>query len=176
MTETKDLSIRYETNPFIDDGFVIRTAKKQVEIYKGFANKSVLVNQHTGEISGTHVITHRKVDKEEFVKIFSKNIALTFELNRSGIKAFNVLIWAIQRKALEKDVVILDMHTLSGFINENKVGEFSLPTFRRGLSELESANIIAKTKRLGCYYINPSFVFNGNRIAFTNSIELDDKK
>ena len=45
--------------------------------------------------------------------------------------------------------------------------KLSLATFKRGLNELEKAKIIAKTIRQGRYYINPNFVFNGDRIAFT---------
>lgn len=47
----------------------------------------------------------------------------------------------------------------------------SLPTFKRGLNELEKAQIIAKTMRQGRYFINPNFVFNGDRVAFSTVIE-----
>ncbi|WP_259272006.1 hypothetical protein [Klebsiella pneumoniae] len=36
---------------------------------------------------------------------------------------------------------------------------------------MEKAKIIAKTMRQGRYFINPNFVFNGDRIAFTTVIE-----
>lgn len=35
----------------------------------------------------------------------------------------------------------------------------------------ENAKIIAKHLRAGDYYINPNFVFNGDRIAFSTVIE-----
>jgi hypothetical protein len=44
---------------------------------------------------------------------------------------------------------------------------------KRGLAELEKARIIAKTLRQGRYFINPNFVFNGDRVAFTTLIERD---
>ncbi|MBC9222158.1 hypothetical protein IBK32_10680, partial [Escherichia coli] len=40
-----------------------------------------------------------------------------------------------------------------------------------GLAELEAAKIIAKHLRPGWYFINPNFIFNGDRIAFTTVIE-----
>jgi DNA-binding GntR family transcriptional regulator len=49
--------------------------------------------------------------------------------------------------------------------------KLSLPTFKRGISDLEKAQLVAKAKRKGWYYINPHFVFNGDRIAFTTLIE-----
>ena len=50
-----------------------------------------------------------------------------------------------------------------------------MATFKRGINELEKASIIAKTLRKGRYYINPNFVFNGDRIDFTNLIERKAK-
>jgi hypothetical protein len=42
---------------------------------------------------------------------------------------------------------------------------------KRGLNELENASIIAKTIRKSFYFINPNFIFNGNRVAFTTVID-----
>ena len=47
----------------------------------------------------------------------------------------------------------------------------STATFLRGLAELVKAQIIAKTMRQGWYFINPNFIFNGDRVAFTTVIE-----
>lgn len=47
----------------------------------------------------------------------------------------------------------------------------SIATLKRGITELEKAQIIAKTVRKGRYFINPNFIFNGDRIAFTTVIE-----
>ena len=52
----------------------------------------------------------------------------------------------------------------------------SLATFKRGINELEKAQIVAKTIRQGRYFINPNFVFNGDRIAFTTVIERKENK
>jgi DNA-binding GntR family transcriptional regulator len=49
--------------------------------------------------------------------------------------------------------------------------KLSIATFKRGINELENAKIIAKTIRKGWYFINPNFIFNGDRIAFTTVIE-----
>ena len=51
---------------------------------------------------GTHVTTFKRVDSEQFVKLFTANIGLTFDLSSAGIKAFNVLLWAVQKQAFAK--------------------------------------------------------------------------
>jgi len=167
----KNKSIRYEKNPFLDE-LVINTKSKSVKISTLGKEDNILVNQTTGEVRGTHVVSYRQVDPDKFVKVFAENIALTFDLTAAGIKAFNVLMFSVMEKAIGRDEVLLDIYTLEEFLNINKrIKNFSAPTFHRGLKELENAKIIAKTKRKGWYFINPSFVFNGDRIAFSTIIE-----
>lgn len=166
--------VRYKTNPFLDD-MIVPVKGQKVQISKLGKDNNILVNQSTGEIHGTHVTTYRKVDSEQFVKLFTANIALTFQLSSAGIKAFGVLLWVVQNKALSKDEVDLDSFVLDEFCELHKDSEpplrLSLPTFKRGITELEKAQIIAKTIRKGRYFINPNFVFNGDRVAFTTVIE-----
>ena len=165
---------RYKTNPFIAE-MVIPVKERRVKLSKLGRDDNILINQGTGEIHGTHVTTFKKVDGEQFVKLFTANIALTFDLSAAGIKAFSVLLWAVQKGALSKDEVDLDALMLEEFMAEHKDKEpplkLAIATFLRGLAELSKAQIIAKTMRRGRYFINPNFIFNGDRIAFTTVIE-----
>ena len=171
--------VRYKTNPFLE-GMTIPVKGKQVRLSKIGEDNNVLINQDTGEVHGTHVATFKRVDGEQFVKLFTANIALTFDLSSAGIKAFNVLMWAVQRSAISKDEVDFDNFVLEEFLEEYKDIDrplrLSLATFKRGINELEKAQIVAKTIRQGRYFINPNFVFNGDRIAFTTVIERKENK
>lgn len=165
---------RYKENPFIGD-MVIPTKHKMVKLSKLGRDDNVLVNQNTGEMHGTHVTTFKKVDAEQFVKLFTANIALTFELKSAGLKALNVLIWAVQHMSIGKDQIDLDAYTLEEFLsfhnNKSSTLKLSAATYSRGIAELEKVQILAKTMKKGRYYINPNFIFNGDRIAFTTLIE-----
>ncbi len=165
---------RYGENPFRDN-MMLPISTKSIRLSRLGKDDNVLVNQSTGEIRGTHVTTYKRVDSEQFIKLFTANIALTFELRAAGIKAFNVLVWAVQNKAMDKDLVPLDKIVLDEFLENHRDRErpikLSLPTFWRGLAELEKSQIIAKYLRKGWYYLNPNFCFNGDRIAFTTLIE-----
>lgn len=175
-------TVRYEENPFIE-GMIVPVKSRNVQLSRLGRDQNILVNQSTGEIQGTHVTTYRRVDSEEFVKLFTANIALTFELKAAGIKAFSVLVWILQEKGISKDLAPLDKFVLDDFLEAHKDKKLALSqaTFARGLSELETAKIIAKHLRPGWYFINPNFIFNGDRIAFTTVIErkkreqVDDK-
>jgi len=161
---------RYEENPFLID-MVIPIKSKQVRLSKIGRDDNILINSGTGEVLGTHLTTYKRVDGEQFIKLFTTNIGLVFDLNAAGIKALTVLIWAVQNYGLAKDSVDLDMLTLENFLKNEHDKKLSHSTFKRGLSELENAKIIAKTLRKGKYFINPNFIFNGDRIAFTTVIE-----
>ena len=171
-------AIRYKENPFLQD-MVIPVKDRQVRLSATGKSDNILINQATGEVRGTHVTTYKRVDGQQFVKLFTTNIAMTFGLSAQGIKAFTVLMWALQNKAMAKDEVYLDTHTREDFIDaheEDRPLRLSQPTFARGLAELTKAQIIAKTLRQGVYWINPNFVFNGDRIAFTTLIERQSKE
>lgn len=173
MTDKKKRQkiIRYEENPFIDN-MIVPIKGQKIQISRLGRDDNILVNQSTGEVQGTHVTTYKNVDTEQFVKLFTANIALTFELGAAGIKAFGVLAWILQDRSISKDLVPLDKFVLEDFLKaQEKKLALSQATFSRGLAELERAKIIAKHLRQGWYFINPNFVFNGDRIAFTSIIE-----
>lgn len=151
---------------------VVPVKGRQVRLSRLGKDDNVLVNQSTGEVLGTHVTTYKPVDGEQFVKLFTANVGLAFDLTSAGVKGFTVLIWTVQNYGLAKDEIHLDVLTLERFLaaQEGKK-QLSLATFKRGLAELEGAQIIAKTMRKGVYFINPNFVFNGDRLAFTTVIE-----
>lgn len=163
--------VRYAESPFRAD-LVIPMKDRQVKLSRLGRDSNVLINNETGEVHGTHVTTFKRVDSERFIKLFTQNIALTFDLKAAGIKAFTVLAWAMQEKSLDRDLVPLDKLVLEEFLEQNSL-KMSQATFWRGLAELEQAKIIAKHIRQGWYFINPNFVFNGDRIAFTQVIERE---
>ena len=179
-------TIRYKENPFLKD-MLIPVGNKNISFSALGKDENILVNQSTGEVTGTHVVARKRVDTTKFVKTFADYVAFTFELTRAGNKALRVVMWALQHKCINKDTVVLDKYTHEEFLetwgfSEDEKAErnkkkseqkpaLSYPTFARGLGELERAKIIAKTMRTGFYFINPNLMFNGDRIAFTTVIE-----
>src|SRR5699024_8606805 len=98
--------IRYEKNPFTED-MIITVKERQVKLSKLDKDENNLINPKTGEVLGTHLTTYKRVDGDQFITIITHNIALTFDLKSAGIKAFNVLLWTLQNKAISKDLIRL---------------------------------------------------------------------
>lgn len=168
-------SERHKENPFIE-GMMIPIGTKSVRISRLGKDDNVLVNQHTGEVTGTHVVARKYVDKERFVKTYADYMAFTFELSKAGNKALRVVMWTMKEFSIGKDMCVLDSYTYEEFMEHHKDSEppltLSYPTFQRGLKELEKSKIIAKSMRVGHYFINPSCLFNGDRqVAFSTVLE-----
>lgn len=171
--ERKEIT-RHKENPFIEDLNVsVRT--KQIKVSKLGKDDNVLVDRETGEAKGTFVGTYKQVDDEQFLKLFTANIALTFELKSAGIKAFNVVCWMMQQKAIDKALITIDRYVLEDF-NEAHKKKLSKSVLYRGLDNLIENKIIARSRREGDYFINPSFMFNGDRIVFATIIERRKKE
>jgi len=163
--------VRYKTNPFLED-FAIKKKDKMVKVSVLGKENNVLVNNDTGEVVGTHTIAIKKVDSEQFIKLFTQNIAWAFDLSSAGIKAFTVVAWIVQNEALNKDTIVISAYSIEEF-NARNQKNISLQTFYRGLRELEKNKIIAKHQAQALYFINPNFIFNGDRVAFTTIIERE---
>lgn len=162
--------VRHKENPFIQD-LEIKIRHKNVKVSKLGKRDSIdLIDTGTGEHHGTYIGTTKKVDEEQFLKLFTANIAMTFDLKAPGIKAFNVLCFVMQNTAIERDKIFIDKFVLEEF-NEAHKKKLSKAVLYRGLSELIDSKIIARSQREGEYFINPNFVFNGDRIVFTTVIE-----
>ncbi len=170
--ETKEI-IRHTENPFIES-MDISVRTKQIKVQKLGKDRNVLIDQE-GEQHGTYVGTYKKVDDEQFLKLFTANIALTFELKAAGIKAFNIVCWLMQEKAIERDLITIDKYTLEDF-NKQHNKKLSRAVLYRGIDDLINNKIIARARREGDYFINPSFMFNGDRIVFATVIERKNQR
>jgi len=150
---------RYENSPFLER-LHVRTHGKMLTVARGTA----LLDTDTGELQGTTVIAQIKyVDNEEFVKIFTKNLAVWFDLKKSALRVFGALLQEIQRSAIGKDIVFFDHGNKA--LKDFKI---SKPAFYRGLDELIDKGFIARHKSSGLVFINPAMFFNGDRAVFIN--------
>jgi hypothetical protein len=81
------------------------------------------------------------------------------------------------QNTISKDVVCLDKYALSDFLEAHpRIKSYTFRTLQRGLNELVNCQILARHYHQGSFYINPYFMFNGDRIAFTTVIERDTSK
>ncbi len=148
-------------NPFIVDvSRSLKTKFKSDGVVK--AGRTSLINEETGEVvDDVHFYGQRKVvDTETFVKIFSGRLKDIFDLSKTAVNVLLYIIDSIQKPMnINRDVVYLDIEDIG-----NWCGYSAKSTAYQGLVELMKAGMIAKYKKRNFYYIDPSLIFNGNRV------------
>jgi hypothetical protein len=158
---------KYEKNPFIE-AITIKTRAKKLTVARG----STIVDMNTGEIEGlTEVAQLVEVDEGQFIKLFTKDLAIWFDLNKSGIRVFGCLLAAVQASAIGRDIVYI-AH------DSEAVKEFGMSkqTFYRGLEELLTKGFIARHRSESWYFINPAMFFNGNRARFVKEYRVKQQQ
>jgi 23S rRNA maturation-related 3'-5' exoribonuclease YhaM len=146
--------IVYDENPFLK-GLVVKTRTKKYSNTSG--EKMMLVSKETGEIKPAGFWTAKKVDEEQFIKLFVNGVKAFAELSNAGVKVFEYVYKAMQ-ESINKDKIYLSFNSESIEISER--------TWFRGINELVEKGFIAAEKRVNWYFINPDFMFNGDRLVF----------
>lgn len=169
MGKKKDV-IEYEQNPFLaHTSEVVKIGYKTVWV-AGDGDR-VIVNRNTGETMGTVVGMRRAVDRQEFVKLYAEGVGAILNLKAAGKKVFQLIYEEISAGGgIGKDRIFLKYETLD---DEIQAG-MSRATFYNGIKDCLTNKIIAQTKMdTSLYFINPAFVFNGNRLTFLTQYEIE---
>lgn len=159
----------YDHNPFMT-GVAVKTKKRNLTVARG----TKLTDATTGEEELTTTIAQVKhVDEEGFVKVFSAQIRLYFDLSSAGFKVFLLMLQAVQ-KTIGADRVYMT------FTSATKAAEamsqpLSRPVYDRGVRDLCEKKVIALTEEQGWFFINPAVLFNGDRARFVTEYRKSTK-
>lgn len=167
MLELKQKQFHKE-NPFAAELLYKVPTRNKVTTY---GNKVISLINSDGETEEVGFATKRKVDKEEFVKIFAEGILRMFDLNPAGSDLFkSILIAYIKQKTIQ---TAPDKLTISYDIVVHDCDyKKSERTFFRGMKELIENDFLAIYSTT-VYWINPKLFFKGNRVTFMNQYEID---
>jgi hypothetical protein len=142
----------HKQNPFM---LTVRTKVKRVTNKRG---DMMLVSAETGEIANpvAGFWEAQEVDSSKFVKLFVNGVKALAELSNAGTRVFEM------QNNIGKDQVSLSYSLLDDAQQE----AISRRTFSRGIAELIEKEFIAATAIAGQYWVNPDFIWNGDRLAF----------
>lgn len=150
-----------ELNPFLC-GFEFDIRKgngDQIETEQIFdADGKPVETRHT---------TVRYIDQQQFLKIYPELLGKLFEMKTAGIQMLAIVLNAL-RECDGQDLLRLRWDEVQVF-KDGKPIKLSRAGFYRGIGELECLKIIAK-KGNDLFWINPSFIFNGNRVTFAQRL------
>lgn len=146
----------YDKNPFMVE---MTTKTRRVTNKRG---DMMLVNNQTGEIQSNIAgfWEAEEVDSTKFVKLFIQGVKALKELTGAGTKVFEVLYLRVQEN-IGKDQIFMAFSSV-----DQALTPMSEATYTRGMRELTEKGFIAATPSQGMFWLNPSFVWNGDRLAF----------
>lgn len=150
-------------NPFLA-GMVVETKKKT-----GALIEVSTVYDEDGTAHETEIVERRYVDKAAFIKIMQLAYFHAYGLSTSGQKLFWLLVEEVMANP-GRDTVYLSYRKVFTVGN----GEVTLPksTFFDGVKALLKAGFIAKQEQKGFYWLNPSMLWNGDRVKLVQEFVL----
>ena len=123
-------------------------------------------DENTGEMLGQTVFMRTKmVDTETFAKVYQAGFSAFADLKPSVMKVFQYIVSQLKPDNDRFFLFVEDIVEATGY---------SKMTVYRALGHLCSREIIARGRGETDYFINPMYVFNGNRVTFiTNWINTN---
>lgn len=156
----------YDRNPFIGNAVAnTKTGVKRISNKGG--DRMMVVSETTGEIVAPAGFWQaQEVDKSQFVKLYINGVKALRDLTGAGTKVFEVLYLEVQ-KNIGKDAVWL-AHSMI----DQELSPMSESTFMRGMRELVEKGFVAESVTQNRYFINPDYMWNGDRLAFVKEYRL----
>lgn len=139
-------------------------------------NGTLLVtNPRTGEIpddlqAGRGLVVAHKVEANEFIKIYAKGIQAMTGLSTSGLKVLGLFLKLVRGGKPNKDRVSLYYPALTPEERE----QISYRVFLNGINNLIDKRFIAESLVPNEFFLNPTYLYNGNRLALIKLYEVRD--
>lgn len=157
---------KYTTNPFVT-GAVANTKQGIKRISNKSGDRMMVVSETTGEIMAPAGFWQaQEVDKTQFVKLYVNGVKAFKDLTGAGTKVFEVLYLRVQ-EGVGKDVIYLSFHDVNQLVTP-----MSESTFMRGMRELVAKGFIAESMSPTRYFLNPDYMWNGDRLAFVKEFRI----
>ena len=150
--------VKHATNPFISSA-IVSTKTRRITNNRG---DMMVVSSETKEtIAPMAGFWHsQQVDNTKFVKLYINGVRAFRDLSSAGTKVFELLYLEVQ-KNIGKDVIWLNFTD----VNQN-ITPMGKSTFMRGMRELIEKSFIAESTVPSKYFLNPDYLWNGDRLAF----------
>lgn len=159
---------RYRENPFWEPTEV-KVGKKFITVAGGHhVSEQGEAVQH----SGIHIVT--QVDKEEFVKIYTRNMRVFFDLKPTTQKVLQVILDAVQ-KVPNCDCIYLHWFNVEEYMLLNDLS-MSKASFHNSMKELLEKKFIAEAVEPHKFWINPHLFFNGDRMTFVREYRIRNER
>ena len=161
---------KYTENPFLAETAQLTTTKTRTVYTKKIKDDALISKVNTLEkpdSDGEWSFCYRKeVDTNEFVKLYAEGLSEIMDLTSAGTKVFKIIYGQLYgAKGQDKTQIILNYAMLSDK-DRKKCAE---STFQRGIKDCIKHRLIAQSVIPSIYFVNPSYIYNGSRIALVKA-------
>lgn len=151
--------VRYPRNPFTDGVALKIMQNKRRKVLRKYKGKTV--DPDTGELlEGLMKIEEDYVDNEVFAKTYVKAIKDHLDLSSRASRLFHHITLELEKDQTEMMLYPPHMADVLGY------GE---KTYYLALQELLINEVLARTIQPYSFYINPEYIYNGDRLVIVNS-------
>ena len=164
---------KHDENPYL--AAIHPSMKSRTEIL--FDGNQAVIQRDTGEVTEDRLAIARIkwVESEQFVKVYTANISVFFELSKPAQRVCEYAI-AVLSGTVGSDQVYLHPEDYISFCKKQKTKTgANKNSFNNGMRELAAKALIAKSSRPNLWYINPAVIFNGDRARFITEMRKRKK-
>lgn len=132
-------------------------------------DEMILSNGRTGEVvTGVDMGFHQKikVDKTQFVKLYIQGVSAFVGLSKAGGRVLEAVIVEVN-KSVGKDTIFISPRMA------NDIYSIKKSSFMSGIKDLLTKEILFEHIEENWYFFNVNYIFNGDRLAFLKTYELD---
>jgi len=159
--------IKYESNPFLPSASVNTNEGTRRKTLKSKDGTQLMITSQAGEVVAPAGFWHtQEVDKTQFVKLYVNGVKAFAGLSGAGAQVFG-LVYAELQKVPGKDLIHLNFPD----VNQD-ITPISKATFMRGVKEILLKKFLAETLVGGRYFVNPDYIFNGDRLAIVKEFRI----
>jgi predicted transcriptional regulator len=148
----------YAKNPFWQP-FEVKVGKRHVTIAGGLTTTN-----EGGQVQHTGIHRVELVDEDKFVKLFTQNLKVFFDLSPASQKVLRCVLETVQENP-NADGIALPWFVVEDFSNIHGL-KLSRTSFHRALREMLEKGFIAESEMPNFYWINVHLFFNGDRMTF----------
>lgn len=164
----------YEENPFLQA--IEPSMKRRTEIL--YDGKQAVIHRDTGEVQEDRLAIARIkwVESEQFVKVYTANMAVFFDLNKPAQRVCEFMVDTISNpQFIGRDQIPLYYQSYVKFCEQGDKKGSNKQSFNTGMRELATKALIAKSAMRDHWFINPAVIFNGDRARFITEVRKKRK-
>lgn len=156
---------KHAENPFLERTLEeMKTVKKHQLIRPAGSGREEIqmIVDKRGEITGhTAFMRYVEVDEQQFAKLYISQLVTFWELSKPGMRVLTYIISILKPK--QDRVIIRTDKALeyTGYKQANMINS--------GLADLIERGLIARTKYVDEFFINPLVIFNGDRVTWAKT-------